>query len=158
MHHGIEAVDFRAGPHYMPGWTMSEPSSTPPSPAAASAASDTFDPQRRRLCADGNCVGVVGADGRCRVCGLAHPEGAGDAPTFAATFAPGDDSASDVEDDDVEDSAFSVQASGGADPEGGFNPSRGLCPDGSCVGVLGADGRCKVCGRGPESAAGGTGV
>jgi chemotaxis receptor (MCP) glutamine deamidase CheD len=55
----------------MPGWTMSEPSSTTPAPATAT--SESFDPQRRRLCADGSCVGLVGADGRCRVCGLAHP-------------------------------------------------------------------------------------
>jgi hypothetical protein len=28
-----------------------------------------------------------------------------------------------------------------------FNPNRQLCPDGSCVGVLGADGLCNVCQR-----------
>ena len=31
--------------------------------------------------------------------------------------------------------------------ETAFNPKRRLCPDGSCVGVLGADGRCSVCQR-----------
>jgi hypothetical protein len=25
--------------------------------------------------------------------------------------------------------------------------SRALCPDGACTGVIGADGRCKTCGR-----------
>jgi len=31
--------------------------------------------------------------------------------------------------------------------ETAFDPRRRLCPDGSCVGVLGADGRCSVCQR-----------
>ena len=31
--------------------------------------------------------------------------------------------------------------------ETAFNPKRRLCPDGSCVGVLGPDGRCSVCQR-----------
>jgi hypothetical protein len=128
----------------MPGWTMSEPSSTTPAPATAT--SESFDPQRRRLCADGSCVGVVGADGRCRVCGLAHPEGG----AAAAVHAPVEDEASD----DLEADDGSALPAADAEPGSGFNPARGLCPDGSCVGVLGPDKRCKVCGRGPESAAG----
>ena len=28
-----------------------------------------------------------------------------------------------------------------------FDPKRRLCPDGSCIGVIGPDGRCSVCGR-----------
>jgi hypothetical protein len=28
-----------------------------------------------------------------------------------------------------------------------FNPRRRLCDDGSCVGVIGPDGVCGVCGR-----------
>jgi hypothetical protein len=35
---------------------------------------------------------------------------------------------------------------GGAAP-GAFDPTRRLCDDGSCVGVVGADGVCRVCGR-----------
>ena len=31
--------------------------------------------------------------------------------------------------------------------------NRELCPDGSCTGVLGADGRCKECGRSASGAA-----
>jgi hypothetical protein len=133
----------------MPGWIMSEPTSMPPSPAAAA---DNFDPQRRRLCADGSCVGVVGPDGRCRVCGLAHPDGAGDGSTFSA--------AADLDDDDraeADDAGLAADAPLAADG-GGFDAARPLCPDGSCVGVLGADGRCKVCGRGRDASAGGAGA
>ena len=28
-----------------------------------------------------------------------------------------------------------------------FDSKRRLCPDGSCIGVVGDDGRCRVCGR-----------
>ena len=31
--------------------------------------------------------------------------------------------------------------------EGKFDPHRRLCPDGACIGVIGDDGRCRVCGR-----------
>jgi len=35
-------------------------------PADGSAAIDWED---RQLCSDGNCIGVIGSDGRCRECG-----------------------------------------------------------------------------------------
>jgi hypothetical protein len=28
-----------------------------------------------------------------------------------------------------------------------FDPQRKLCPDGSCIGVIGSDGKCTECGR-----------
>lgn len=115
-----------------------------PSPAGTPLADpgpDGFDPRRRRLCTDGTCVGVVGADGRCRVCGLAHPEGA--APEGLTLADPGEREADFDAADTVEDEDIATAASEG----GTFDSGRGLCPDGSCVGVLGADGRCKVCGQ-----------
>lgn len=33
------------------------------------AVSDEDDWDSRRLCPDGNCIGVIGSDGRCRECG-----------------------------------------------------------------------------------------
>ena len=38
---------------------------------------ETFDPTRRKLCPDGSCVGVIGDDGRCRVCGRTEAAGRG---------------------------------------------------------------------------------
>jgi hypothetical protein len=86
---------------------------------------DAFDPDDRELCSDGNCTGVVGADGRCKVCGLGRdgaraPEAEETAAEFAGAPAFGDD-------------------------------DRELCPDGACIGLLGADGKCKVCGRSAAS-------
>jgi hypothetical protein len=92
-----------------------------------------FDP-RRRLCPDGSCVGVIGADGRCSVC---------ERPPGAAAQA-----AADEESDSGTAAAAepSESASAGESPSG-FNPARRLCDDGSCVGVVGADGACGTCGR-----------
>jgi hypothetical protein len=118
-----------------------------PSPVLASAASEPFDPQRRRRCADDSCVGVVGAEGRCRVCGLAHPLGA---PAAGATPLTADSFEEAADDEPAEVDLVPL----GADPDAGFDPSRRLCPDGSCVGVLGDDGRCKVCGGGAGAAGG----
>jgi hypothetical protein len=129
----------------MPGWIMAAPSSTSP-PAQAGSAPEVFDPQRRRLCADDSCVGLVGPDGRCKQCGLAHPEGppngAGSA-VFASPPALVDDPPP------VRHRAAPID-----DSEATFDPSRSLCPDGACVGVLGPDRRCSVCGRGPEAVGG----
>jgi hypothetical protein len=105
--------------------------------------SDTekFDPSRRRLCPDGACVGLLDESGRCKECGRTASgkvEEVVSAPAF-------DDSAS-------EDVGFDPgRDSDAEEPElaasGGFDPKRKLCPDGSCVGVIGADGRCSVCGQ-----------
>jgi hypothetical protein len=83
-----------------------------------------FDPSRR-LCADGSCVGVIGADGRCSIC--ARSEGA-----VARNAGP----------TGVESAAADF-----GDGTSGFDPGRRLCDDGSCVGVVGADGLCGTCGR-----------
>ncbi len=90
-------------------------------------AEDAFEPARRELCPDGSCIGLVGADGRCKVCGTVSPSAVAD-PRRQGMVAnsDGDDAA---EDDDRE-----------------------LCPDGSCIGLIGADGRCNVCGRAAEGA------
>ncbi|MDJ0804756.1 MAG: hypothetical protein QNI97_17910 [Desulfobacterales bacterium] len=92
----------------------------------------------RRLCPDGNCIGVIGPDGRCKECGRptddalpAAPIDEGDALEAPAAEAVADDSPSAGDDDEW--------------------ANRRLCPDGNCIGVIGPDGRCKECGR-PEEA------
>jgi hypothetical protein len=39
------------------------------------------------------------------------------------------------------------ESASAADPASGFDPARRLCDDGSCVGVVGADGACSTCGQ-----------
>lgn len=117
-----------------------------------------FNPARRRLCRDGACIGLIGDDGRCRVCGLTADgarapngiapgptgDGSDDHPAPANFIAAGDD------DDDGDDraSAAGDQAAGApSDGESAFRPDRRLCEDGDCIGVLDAAGLCSVCGR-----------
>ena len=85
----------------------------------------SFDPTRR-LCPDGACVGIMGADGVCSACGRTEAQAtAGEELDSPADAAP-------------------------LDAEGrpaAFDSARRLCDDGSCVGVIGDDGACHVCGR-----------
>jgi len=103
----------------------------------------TFNPAQRRLCPDGSCIGVVGADGRCRVCGRAGDgSAAATAPAWGAAQ-PDDDDGNDTDDS----LAAGAGDSGGEGGGGAFRPDRRLCDDGSCVGVIGAGDVCSVCGR-----------
>jgi len=103
-----------------------------------------FD-SHRRLCPDGGCIGVIGSDGRCRVCGRSAGAGKDEAPP--ADFVPPDlpDEDDDQDGDATEDAAEPVAAAGGKGAA--FDPNRRLCPDGECLGVIGADGVCNVCGK-----------
>jgi hypothetical protein len=96
-----------------------------------------FDPHRR-LCPDGACIGVIGPDGRCGECGRTtdgRPQvmAGGQAESDAEPF-----QAADAESD---------RAPAAGEGETGFDAARRLCEDGSCVGVIGPDARCGVCGR-----------
>jgi hypothetical protein len=103
---------------------------------------DELDLTERRLCPDGTCIGVVGDDGRCRVCGRRDdgaPQAAGAALGLAEELAGG-----------------APEPGDGADPDDPHGPDglgdddddddRQLCPNESCIGLIGGDGRCKVCG------------
>jgi hypothetical protein len=93
-------------------------------------AEDLAEPDRE-LCSDGSCIGVIGPDGTCKECG--RP---GTRPARAAD-ADGDDDADDA--DDADEDEYD-------DPDDDGDDERVLCPDGACIGVIGPDGRCKVCG------------
>jgi hypothetical protein len=101
---------------------------------------ETFDPSRRKLCPDGACVGVIGDDGVCRVCGRTEAQAAAgeEAPRAA------------ISDFETSGDASGGDAPAGDSAAGGFDPHRRLCDDGSCVGVVGPDGVCAVCGRRAE--------
>lgn len=99
---------------------------------------DAFDPSSRRLCPDGACVGVIGDDGVCSECGRTEAQAAAGEEAAAVPPSPGAPSA-----------GAPVEA--GPDASVGFDPtSRRLCDDGACVGVVGDDGVCRVCGRRSE--------
>ena len=128
---------------------------------------------QRQLCPDGACVGVIGPDGTCKVCGRAAPnwgdertrglidppdedddEDEDDDDELAADVGDGhdDDDDDDEHDDDEHDPDNAGKGGGDAERSPGASApigwsSRQLCPDGACIGVIGPDGRCKVCGR-----------
>jgi hypothetical protein len=89
-----------------------------------------FDSERR-LCPDGACVGVIGPDGRCSECGR------------ATSGEPAADEAVAREPDDDAVAETALRSS----DDGAFDPNRRLCSDDACIGVLGDDGRCKMCGK-----------
>lgn len=106
----------------------------------------------RTLCPDGACIGVIGADGTCRVCGRASP-GWGDERRRGLLEAnAGAEAARDGLDDpdDPEAAGAAGDAPSApdreADEDGGSWQDRELCPSPSCIGVLGPGRRCKVCG------------
>jgi len=102
--------------------------------------SQGFDPRRRRLCPDGSCVGVVGSDARCKVCGALDDGAVGLGPeAFAGGCASEDDDFAAPAPEPLVEAA------------GDFDPQRKLCPDGACVGVIGDNGRCKVCGQSADA-------
>jgi hypothetical protein len=104
----------------------------------------SFNP-KRRLCPDGSCVGVLGADGRCSVC---RRSAGADGGSGAEAFAEAPDAAeAQVRDDASGDHARATEMGDGMGTTSGFDPSRRLCDDGSCVGIVGADGICGTCAR-----------
>jgi hypothetical protein len=92
------------------------------------------DWKNRRLCSDENCIGVIGADGRCKECG--RP---GDPSVVASEAHP-----------EIRAAAVPAAPPPASDPPGAADDdweNRRLCSDENCIGVIGADGRCKECGR-----------
>lgn len=98
---------------------------------------------QRQLCPDGACVGLIGSDGTCKVCGRAAPNW-GDERN-RGLVPPSDDEAGDEGDEDEDDAELEDQ--GPAAPDDETWSERKLCPDDACIGVIGDDGACKVCGR-----------
>lgn len=138
-----------------------------------------FEPARRELCPDGNCIGLIGADGRCKVCGTVSPSAVAD-PRHQGMVAATDGAEEEAGDDDRElcpdgsciglidddgrcnvcgrareggPAVAAATGEGAIEVEGGDDQDRELCPDGSCIGLIGPDGRCKVCGLARGSAA-----
>lgn len=89
-----------------------------------------FVPEQRRLCPDGTCVGVIGEDGKCKLCGAVDPSG----PPVQSPSEPAQPA------EIAEPTPVPIEADA-------FDPNRRLCLDDTCIGVLDEGGRCKVCGR-----------
>jgi hypothetical protein len=105
--------------------------------------------ERRILCSDETCIGVIGPDGRCKECGKPYE---GKLPGPQPTDNPPSFSAAAREAEEKKDNAVSAEADLPSSSEDPSDPedewkNRKLCSDGNCIGVIGPDGRCKECGK-----------
>lgn len=111
--------------------------------------------EKRVLCSDGNCIGVIGPDGRCKECGKPY-DGTeqiydnDDNEQEIYDTPPDEGLISDEQDFFPEDSGkhdnHFDKSSTETDSESEWD-KRILCSDGNCIGVIGPDGRCKECGK-----------
>lgn len=107
---------------------------------------DSLDWENRRLCPDESCIGIIGSDGRCTECGRRVDPA--DGPTApAGNAAVAEPLGAGLPPQPAPAAAAAEAAAGAAAAEDDAWRSRRLCPDGNCIGVIGPDGRCKVCGR-----------
>jgi len=96
------------------------------------------DWENRKLCSDGNCIGVIGADGHCNECGKKYEGPETEESSFEKKELPPEEEASPeaAESDRIIDSP----------PDADWE-NRKLCSDGNCIGIIGPEGRCKECGK-----------
>jgi hypothetical protein len=113
---------------------------------------DDDDFAHRELCPDGGCIGVLGPDGRCKVCGTIGPGAVAD-PRLVHRVADSDDDPDDSDENDHENENENENENDNENENENETASvdgeladRELCPDGACLGVLGSDRRCKICG------------
>ena len=101
------------------------------------------DWNNRVLCSDGNCIGVIGSDGRCKECGKKYE---GDLP--AQSPSENEDQTVAPEQETVDSSSATTEIHEVADaPLDDEWENRVLCSDDACIGVIGPDGKCKECGK-----------
>lgn len=121
-----------------------------PEPSEAEAAPDDSDWDRRILCSDGNCIGVIGPDGRCKECGKPYEEELPEGESCNSETSTSLPAAEIPEEKSVANESAPKQAVDAPD-DSTFDDSdwdrRVLCSDGNCIGVIGPDGRCTECGK-----------
>jgi hypothetical protein len=106
------------------------------------------DWEKRVLCSDGNCIGVIGPDGRCKECGKPYegrlPDNFVRPPPTAAPQPPAEP---ESKTDETHPPSVAEADPAKQPADGDEWEKRVLCSDGNCIGVIGADGRCKECGK-----------
>jgi hypothetical protein len=94
----------------------------------------------RVLCGDGNCIGVIGSDGRCKECGKTYE---GDLPEMSNSE---NEDQTEAEDEDLPSAPAEINEADAAPVDDEWE-NRVLCSDGNCIGVIGPDGNCRECGK-----------
>ncbi|MFZ1036584.1 MAG: hypothetical protein WAN57_05205 [Smithella sp.] len=92
------------------------------------------DWERRILCSDESCIGVIGSDGKCKECGRIYKD--------ELSHGCGVDNVQTVTPEEQKPALAAAKAEYDEDWD-----KRVLCGDESCIGVIGSDGKCKECGK-----------
>jgi len=113
-----------------------------------------IDWESRILCRDGNCIGLIGTNGRCRECDLIYNTDQESDADFETDAIAVHETHETAYDDDVADEG---DEGGSVDDEDAFIPDsdwekRTLCNDGNCIGIIDSDGCCRECGMKQDSA------
>ena len=91
-----------------------------------------IDWDKRTLCSDESCIGVIGPDGRCKECALPYKGGQKESDV--------------LHEYPYDNYGLSAEGECASVPADSDWESRTLCRDESCIGVIGPDKRCKECG------------
>ncbi|MBA3461561.1 MAG: hypothetical protein H0T46_16485 [Deltaproteobacteria bacterium] len=118
-------------------------------PSAPAALGSVAEWNRRQVCPDGSCIGVIDDDGNCKVCGKRAPGArTSEKPRAVPKVVPVPTAAPPAEDVSTPTPSEEAQlVAAAADLAASLEEERKLCPDGACVGVIGSDGKCKLCGK-----------
>ena len=105
--------------------------------------------EHRMLCSDGNCIGVIGSDGRCKECGKEYDGSLTEVHFTEKEGSSPADNSFEKEDPSLEDMPHEAAESNDNDESIRDDDwqNRVLCSDGNCIGVIGPDGRCRECGK-----------
>jgi hypothetical protein len=104
-----------------------------------------FSLEDRILCSDGACIGLVGSDGRCKVCGERYEGG----EPLVNESTPENVEQPDLPDDvgpmNNEIQALKKELEEQDSQENELD--RMCCSDDTCIGIIGKDGKCGTCGK-----------
>ena len=102
------------------------------------------DWENRTLCSDGNCIGTIGADGKCKECGKPYDGVLNAAPSSGNVLAETNLNkiANPQQNQEIRKDSGSENSIADEEWE-----QRVLCSDGACIGTIGPDGKCKECGK-----------
>ena len=106
----------------------------------------SFSIEDRILCSDGACIGLVGSNGLCKVCGKAY-EGdlaldSRDPAEASGAPSPGDDAGPTNNEVTALKNALERE-----DQDTNGEDERICCADEMCIGIIGENGVCGTCGK-----------
>jgi len=107
--------------HYMP-WCTPDSINDSRIMSTKQDESTAFDPSRRKLCPDGSCIGLIGSDGKCTVCGTLGASGSGETPAAGPPALPTPEPEREIYGEAGSEATSSAIAS---NAEEGFDPNAG---------------------------------